>query len=127
MRYQMTKDLDRWLAGVVILAGEGSIDISSKAKVWIAIVHDGGGFSPGAAIVAADYGSGDEALERAVELLEEKTMEDTEYIEELEKEWRESWREILTERWDGRVWGLSSSDAAKILKNDKSAAEVIYF
>jgi len=127
-------DFEQTLDGAVILDGEGTIDLNDPDKVFIGIIWDDSGFTPGAAIsVQQGYGSEDEMLEIAFEILEKheikyhdlKRKNGDGYIEELMKEWGDRWNEILTEGWDGAAWTLPAQEAADIISKDKYAAKYI--
>jgi len=121
------EELKRYLGGVVLLGGEGSITVDPGEDVYIAIMHDGGGFNPGAVICVEEYGHPDTALEGAYELLYEKEL--TEAIEdgrmaELEAEWTEyegQATDILIESFDGMVWTLPAHEAAEIISQSSAA------
>jgi len=118
----------RYLAAVTLLDGEGSITLypDKDPDIHIAIIHDGSRYTPGAAIyVAEEHEHENKALENAWEILEYKAMEDTKYVKELQEEWGEEWNEILTESFDGMVFTLPASVAAKIISENQSASKYI--
>lgn len=132
-----SEDLARYLDGVNLIGGEGSIDLGYIARmsdrgyndetVNVAIVHDGSGYTPSAAIVVLDFGHPDSALQFAYEILEERernlSTEDGR-MAELESEWTEyegQADEILTESFDGKVWTLSPEEAVNVIRNSKAA------
>lgn len=123
----------RYLKAVVIVAGEGSIELGNSYHdtVSVAIVHDGSGYNPGAAIFVDYGGREDAALESAYEILEEREMEsafEDGRMEELEAEWTEyegQAYDILTETFDGRAWTLDAEEAAEIIEKDKYAIQYI--
>jgi len=120
------EQFERYLAGVVVLDGDGTLYLDKDPQIHIAIVHDGTGYNPGAAIyVAEEHESADGALEKAWEILEYKAMEDTKYVKELQAEWGDEWNEILTETFDGMVFTIPASVAAKIISEDQSASKYI--
>jgi hypothetical protein len=121
------EQFERYLAAVVMLDGEGSITLSpdKDPPVRIAIIHDGSGYSPGAAICVSDWEGEDAVLEAAHEILTEHEMKDTAHVKELQEEWGEEWHEILTESFDGMVFTLPASEAARIIEKDRFAKEYI--
>lgn len=125
------EELKRYLDGVVILDGHGTISINGDCprvnRVNVAIIHDGSGFNPGAVIyVGESWEHPDVALQAAHEILFEKNLEDREHITELEEEWGEQWDEILTEAWDGMVWpNMPAKAVAEIVEADKYASKYI--
>jgi hypothetical protein len=128
---QTWEGLEDYLRGVAILTGEGNIWVNGDCprvnKVNISIVHDASGFNPGAAIFVEEaYNHPDSALQGAFEVLEQHTMEDREYTDELYEEWGDQWMEIMTEGWDGRVWtDVPAKVAAELIGADNSAKEYI--
>jgi hypothetical protein len=118
---------ERYLGGCVILAGEGDIDFDSdEDEVAIAIIHDGSGFTPGAAIHVSELGSTQDALEQAFDALREHTLEHfPEHVAELQEEWGDDWDQILTESFDGIAFTLSPQDAAKAIINDRFAHQYV--
>lgn len=121
------EQLERYLAGVVTLDGEGSITVhpDKDPPVNIAIVHDSSGFNPGAAIYVSDWEGPDTTLQNAFEILENKVMEDQDHVKEIMEEWGDDWNEILTEAFDGMVFTVPASVAAKIISSDRFAKEYI--
>jgi hypothetical protein len=114
---------ERYLKGCVILAGEGDIDFESEEdEVAIAVIHDGGGFTPGAAIHVSELGSTQDALEQAFDALREHTIEHyPDHVKDLQEEWGDEWDQILVESFDGTAFTLSPQDAARVIINDKFA------
>ncbi len=114
----------RYLAGTVILAGESSLEynLENGRDVAIAIVHDGSGFTPGAAIHVSETDSEHDALEQAYDALREHTLEHfPEHVKELQAEWGEEWGDILTETFDGAVWVLDPYAVATAVREDRCA------
>lgn len=122
-------ELERYLKSVVLVDGDGEVDLGRKGPVYIAIVHDGSGFSPAAAI-AVDQNmyhdlSGD-VLERAYEILQERDMKNETYVKELQEEWGDRWEEILTEAYDGKVFTLKTPvEAASVIFDDPAAKRLL--
>ena len=118
-----------YLRGVVILDGDGTIDLGDKDEVWIGIVHDGSGYTPGAAVSINQnryHSHPDIPLQAAHEILTEKLLEDTEHVKELQEEWPDDWYDILTEGSDGMVFGpFKHAVAADIFRSDKYASKYI--
>jgi len=130
-RFQ-SDDVERaknYLRGVVIVGGEGTIDLSSKDEVWIGVVHDNSGYNPMGAVAVNQnrfHSHPDIPLQTADEILTDLLMEDTEYVEELQEEWGDEWYEILTEGINGMVFGPFTPEvAADIIRSDKRAASFI--
>lgn len=118
-----------YLRGVVILDGEGSIELGDRDDVWIGIIHDGSGYNPGAAIAINQnryHDHPDIPLQDAHEILTEKLLEDTEHVKELQEEWPDDWYDVLTEGSDGMVFGpFDPATAADIVRSDKYASKYI--
>jgi hypothetical protein len=95
------EDLDRWLRGCAIVAGEIDLWDNVSTKVLVAIVHDGSGFNPAAAVAVMDHGHQDEVLQLADELLEEWKLTQGE--------------DVFTGADDGMVWELPIAEAARVL------------
>jgi hypothetical protein len=118
-----------YLKSVVVIGGEGSIDLNdNKTLVQIAVVHDGSGYTPGAAIAVDQNRYHDlenDLLETCFEILKEEAMKDAAYIKELQKDYGDRWEEVLTETYDGKVWNLSVSDAVEAIKTNKYASKYI--
>ena len=107
--YSVSKDIsefERYLSAVAILHGcaEGAIDLSyldgpegphgyagvRDDVVFVAIVHDSSGYTPGGAIVVLqNEGSPDEALQEAMELLENNYREDKEHMDDVAQDVKE--------------------------------------
>jgi hypothetical protein len=119
------EQFERYLSAVVMLDGEGSITLypDKDPTVNVAIIHDGSGYTPGAAICVDDNPHA--ALEKAYEILQEKAMEDTEHVKDLQKEGDDEWDEILTETFDGMVFTLPASIAADLISKDRFAKAYI--
>ena len=68
------EELERTLAGVALLGGEGNVDLDDPDPLFVVIVHDGSGFNPGAAIATDQnryHASIDPVLQVAFEILED--------------------------------------------------------
>lgn len=122
-------DLLQYVRGVVIVGGEGDIDLGGKGPVYVAVVHDGGGYVPAAAIAVDQnqyHNLSNDVLETAYEIMTEREMENVKHVKELQEEWGDRWDEILTEAFDGKVWVFESPlEAARALRVDKRAREFI--
>lgn len=114
---------ERYLASCVIVCGEGDIDLEDpEDEVAIAIIHDGSGYTPAAALHVSDLGSTQDALEQAFDAMRVHTLEHyPEHVKELQKEWGDDWEQILTETFDGLAFTLSPQAAAKAIVNDQFA------
>jgi hypothetical protein len=83
------EELARWLEGVVLLRGcvstDGVIELTDSSgrptKVYVAIVHDGSGFNPGAALAVSESSS-QGALEEAYQVLEDHLFSGNGYLNE---------------------------------------------
>jgi hypothetical protein len=120
----------RYLAAVVVLAGDSSLeyDLDNGYDTAVAIVHDGSGFTPGAAIHISETNSPHDALEQAHDMLRRHVIATCpEHVAELQAEWGDRWEEILTETFDGRVWVLNPYVAACAIKADKFACAHVAF
>ena len=122
-----SRDLEqfqRYLGGVVVLCGDSSLEynLENGRDVAIAIVHDGSGFTPGAAIHVSETDSPHDALEQAHDMLREHTLEHfPEHVKELQAEWGDEWESILTGTFDGMVWVLDPYAVATAVKADRFA------
>lgn len=123
------EELERYLEGVVIIGGEGTIQLAAKGPVYVAVVHDGSGFNPGAAIAVDQnpyHDLSNDVLETAHEIMAEDSKKNTEYVAELQKEWGDRWEEILTEAFDGKVWTFEDpAEAAAAIQTSKRALEYV--
>lgn len=120
--------LNRYLDGVVIVDGEGTIDLNDTDPVFVGIVHDGSGFTPAAAIFVDQnrhHASHDSAIQGAFEIMEAKALEDEEIVAEHQEEWGDRWQEILTESFDGKAFQVTPEDAVRLIDRDGKAAEFI--
>jgi hypothetical protein len=121
-------ELQRYLKGCVILDGEGSIDLNDKSPVYVAVVHEGGSYVPGAAI-SVDQGHRDlehQVLETAFEIMTEHAMKNVEYVKEIQEEWGDDWQDILTEGFDGKVWTFKNPKEAELaLRGDERVMKFI--
>lgn len=122
------EELERYLEGVVILGGEGSLQLDSAGPAYVAVIHDGSGFTPGAAIAVDQnpyHDLSDDVLETAHEIMVEDAKKDKKIVAELRKEWGDRWEEILTEPFGGKVWTLSPADAAAAIRSNARAARYV--
>jgi len=123
------EDLARYLQGIVLIGGEGEIDVGGRGPVYVSIIHDGSGYTPGAAIVVDQnqfHDLSNETLEAAFDIMRENVEKDEEYVRELQEEWGDRWQEILTESFDGKSWTFKNpKDAAEVISADKKASELI--
>ena len=113
-------ELARYLGGVSLLEGKGEIRTKDSGPVYVAIVHDGTGFTPGATIAVDQNPFHDltnEVLEEAFEMMKDYHLMDESYVKELQKNWGDIWEEMLTELFDGKVW---------VFKNPVEALAAIY-
>lgn len=128
-RSRETRELEIWLKACVLIGGEGEIDIAMKGPVYIAIVHDGSGFNPAAAIAVDQnqyHDLSNDVLEKAYEVLQDHNMKNEAYVKELQDEWGDRWEEILTEAYDGKVWTFQkAAHAANAILTDKDAKRLI--
>jgi hypothetical protein len=123
----------RYLEGVVVVDGDGSItlyDTAPGAPVYAAIVHDGSGFNPGAAVVVSqeDWVGEEGCLQQALEILEMWNYEHhRDYYNELVEEYgEEAAAGVFTETFDGKAWsGLNAKGVADAIKADKFAPRYI--
>lgn len=126
---QMSKDVERYLKSVVLVGGEGEIDLGRKSPVYVAIVHDGSGFNPAAAIVVDQslfQSLSHEVFEKAYEILEDRDLKDEARVKELQDEWGDRWGEILTEAYDGHVWTFRNPvHAASAILTDPEAKRLV--
>lgn len=122
-------DLARWLEEAVILTGKGEIDPHEPGPVYVAVVHDGRGYNPGAAIVVGQSSREDltdAVLNEAYDLLTAEAVKDTGYVRALEKKWGDRWQDILIEGFHGEVFTFGDpDDAAMAIGSDDRARDVI--
>ena len=115
----------RYLASCVIVCGEGEIDLTDEDledEVAIAIIREGSGFTPAAALQVSELGSTHDALEQAFDALREHALKHfPKYVKDLQEEWGDEWDRILTEPFDGLAFTLSPQEAAKAIINDRFA------
>jgi hypothetical protein len=119
------EELSRWLEGVVLLKGCVERDWfnlyeynGEPTKIYVAIMHDGSGYTPGAALACSER-SGDEALQIADEILEERIREDAS-PEDLEESWKTEEEEgynPLTESFDGAVFTMTTLELQEVVQN----------
>ncbi len=125
------EELSNMLNSVVILRGcvsnEGVElrDSSGKsAPVFVAVVHDGSGYTPGAA-VATSQRSSQGALEEAYEILEDHLFSGNGYLNEQDIEEARTTEDTegynpITERFDGAVFQVSPQDFQIIVEGAKA-------
>lgn len=118
-------ELLRYLKGVTIIDGEGTIDLNDRHPVYVAIVHSGGSYTP-AGVIVVGQNREHEALEAAFEIMEEHEMKNVEHVKELQEEWGDDWHDILTEGFDGKVWTFENPrEAVLAVRGDKYAMKFI--
>lgn len=118
----------RMLDGVVVVCGEGSIDLSAGGDhdIHIGLMHDSSGYTPAACLCVDEYLSEDEVLQGAWEGLYEHTLEkNPDYVKELQDEHGDDWSDMLTEAWDGITFTCKASEVADAIQNDKFAKRFI--
>jgi hypothetical protein len=124
------KSLHRFVGGdppsVYVRTGEGTIDLSDKDPVHIAVVFDVQGFSGHSASIYVDqnryHASVDTALQEAFSMLEQREIDaNPDYVAELMEEWGDEWTDILTETFDARTWTLQPEDAARAIRGTPAA------
>jgi len=126
-------DFKSYLNGTVIVAGEGDItlyDNSLADPVNIAIVHDGSGYTPAAAICVSQWDSEESCLQAAYEILEMFHYEHySDHYDELVKEYGQEKVDdygMFTETFDGKAWtGLNAKGVAEAVEADKYASKYI--
>ena len=118
------ESFERYLAGCVIVAGDSTLWLDNDDEtIAVAIIHDGSGFTPGAAIHISETGCTHDALEQAHDMMREHTLETCpDHVKELQEEWGDEWEEIMTESFDGMVWTLPKFPLAWAICADKYAA-----
>lgn len=122
------ESFQRYIAGCVVVVGDSTLwlndDDGDEPVCYIAVIHDGSGVHPRAAIHISEIGSTHDALEQAFDALREHTIEHyPEYVKELRDEWGEDeWEQILTGSFDGMTWTLPKFPAAWAIYADMYAA-----
>lgn len=122
------EELERYLQGVAIIGGEGSLRLDSAGPAYVAIIHDGSGFVPGAAIAVDQnpyHDLSNDVLETAHEIMAEDAKKDEKYVAELQEEWGDRWEDILTDSFGGKVWTLSPAEAAAAIRTYPRAARYV--
>ena len=122
------EELERYLQGVVIIGGEGSLRLDQAGPAYVAVIHDGSGFTPGAAIAVDQnpyHDLSNEVLETAHEIMADDAKKDEKIVAELQEEWGDEWEDILTESFDGKVWTLSPAEAAAAIRTNPRAARYV--
>ncbi len=129
-----SEELSNWLRGVVLIPdcisdddmssrGNGQIDLrdyrGDSKTVYVAVVHDGSGFNPGAALSVSQT-NGDSALEKAFELLEEFERDslDPETREEYFRTEEEEGFNPLTETFDGAVFTMTPQEFKTVVDSE---------
>ena len=134
------EELARMLKGVVLLKESvggnysdfgGDLDMGEPV-VHVAIVHDGGGYTPGAGLYFS-HSSPDEALQEAFQHLETSTIEQLspeEVSEMYQTEETEGYNPV-TETFDGRVFSVTPEEFKKVIEGvtgiNKNELSVITF
>ena len=120
------EDLFRWLRGVVLLkesvggnysAFGGTVDMDEEV-VHVAVVHDGSGYTPGAALHFS-HSHEDEAVQEAFESLENiilGQLSDEERKEMWETEDKEGYNPV-TETFDGRVFTMTPEEFKQVIES----------
>jgi hypothetical protein len=125
------QDLADWLKGVTILEGEGTVDVADWGPTYVAIVHEGGSYTPAGVIVVDQnpyHDLSNDVLETGFDMIREKFMKDTKHVKELMEEWGEEWEDILMESVDGKVWVFKNArEAAAAIRTDDRARKFIDF
>lgn len=128
-RPESVQDLESWLRGAVVVAGEGQVNLGDRGPVYVALVHDGSGFNPRAVVVVDQnpyHDLSDDVLSTAFEIIEDEAMKNKSHVKEIQEEWGERWEEILTEGFDGKVWTFHNPyHAAAALKTDPRTMKFI--
>ncbi len=122
------EQFQRYLAGVVLICGDSSLvyNLENGHDAAIAIVHDGSGFTPGAAVHVSETDSPHDALEQAYDALRQHTIDHyPEHVAELQKDWGDEWESILTESFDGMAWVLDPQVAATAVRADRFAPKYV--
>ena len=109
------KDFKRMLDALIFKYGEGTVRFDWDEPVWVAVVVDVSGYGPhvGAIVVEQAFRGGDEAIQRAYEILEQEMMDDPQFadhIKDLQEEYGDDWNEIFTETFDGRLWEMTPEE-----------------
>jgi len=108
--------LYRYLKGTYVSEVGGTLWMHED-MAQIAVVHDSRGYTPMSMVGISDEGP-QTALEIAYERMENKYLEDKEYIEELQKEWGDDWMDIMTEAFNGAVFSMSPQIAYRVFEKD---------
>lgn len=115
------------LKGVSVVDGEGYLDPDSET-VNVAIVHDGSGFNPAAAVVVDSYESAESCIQQAFETLEMWNFEHyrEHYDELVEEHGEEAGSEMFTETYNGNAWdNLPTFEVAEAIASDTFASKRI--
>ena len=115
----------QYIAGCVVVAGDATLQLDSDdGFVHVAVIHDGSGFTPAAAIhIVESYSHPDSAAEEAFDAMREHTLKHCpEHVKELQAEWGDEWEEILTGAFSGFTWTLPVFPLAWAICADKYAA-----
>jgi hypothetical protein len=115
----------QYIAGCVVVAGDSTLWLDNDEEfVHVAVIHDGSGFTPAAAIhIVESYSHPDSAAEEAFDAMREHTLKHCpEHVKELQKEWGDEWEAILTESFDGFTWTLPKFPLAWAICADKYVA-----
>lgn len=119
------ESLQRYLKLVRLIGGEGSIELGERGPVYVAIAHDASSYHPDGAIVVDQnpfHDLEDAVLTTAFEIVEERVMENEVHVKDIQEEWGDQWREILTEAFDGAVWTFNDPyEASAAIVGDPEA------
>jgi vacuolar-type H+-ATPase subunit I/STV1 len=107
--------------GVILIGGEGSVDLNDDDPVFVGIIVNVTGYGPhvGAIYTMQNrfHGNPDEPLQEAHQILEEWEMDhNMDYFKELEKEHGDSASEVFTETFDGWSWELTPQELADAIE-----------
>jgi hypothetical protein len=120
---RQAQDRKSFDGGFVILKGcvDGDgIQLDDDTPVNVGVVHDGSGYTPGAAVYVMQnqfHGGDDAVLQAAYEILEEHTFEDMS-PEEMNEMWETEEKEgynPVTESFDGWAFSVSPTELAEMI------------
>jgi len=123
------EQLASWLEGVVLLRGcvssDGIIELTHSngepTQIYVAVVHDGSGFNPGAALAVSEI-SADGALEEAYQVLEDHLFSGNGYLDEddikeaYDTEENEGYNPI-TESFDGASFAMTAPEFKQVVES----------
>lgn len=115
-------ELKRLIKNAALLVDGGSDLYNTKDPVTVALVFDVTSFGPHQAAIFADQSSSpDLAIQGAYEFLEVwKIKNYREHVLEIQEEYGDEWRDILTETFDGRWFTMSFRDFARAIRGTKA-------